>query len=161
MPNLLRLENEGVQFTRAFTTMSLCSPSRASFLTGVYPHVHGVNQNHDAIDPDWNQFPSYAQLLQPAGYETAFIGKLHMAHKSGAAQPRPGYDYWFGFQGQGDYFDPQLNENGRDFQGSGYMTDILTDTAVDWLTEKRDPAKPFVINLWHKAVHEPYLPPAP
>lgn len=158
-PNMQRLEKEGVKFARAFSTMSLCSPSRASFLTGVYPHVHGVNQNHHAIDPDWERFPAYPQLLQEAGYETAFVGKLHMAHRTGEAQVRPGYDYWLGFEGQGEYFDPVLNENGRDFRASGYMTDILTDYAIEWLETRRDPGKPFSLNLWHKAVHEPYLPP--
>lgn len=157
-PNMQRLEDEGVKFTNYFCTVSLCSPSRASILSGTYPHIHGVNQNHPKVDPDWETFKSYPNILHEAGYETAFIGKMHMAHKHGEEQPRPGYDYWLGFSGQGRYFDPELNENGREFTEKGYITDILTEKTVQWLINGRDKNKPFSLNLWHKAVHEPYRP---
>ncbi|WP_430815663.1 sulfatase family protein [Carboxylicivirga sp. RSCT41] len=157
-PNMDRLAKEGVLFENYFCTQSICSPSRASFLTGTYAHIHGVNQNNKHVDPDWNQFRPYTQLLQEAGYQTAHVGKIHMAHKKGPEHIRPGFDYWFSFNGQGDYFDPKVNDNGREYQEEGYMTDILTDKAISWLKEKRDKSKPFSLNLWHKAVHENHSP---
>lgn len=157
-PNLQRLEDEGVKFTNYFVTQSICSPSRASFLTGTYPHIHGANQNDPHVDPDWNSFQPYNTHLQKAGYETAHVGKIHMAHFKGKKHIRPGFDYWYSFVGQGEYFDPKVNENGNEYKEKGYMTDILTDKAISWLKEKRDPNKPFSLNLWHKAVHEDHLP---
>nr|WP_320154011.1 sulfatase [uncultured Draconibacterium sp.] len=157
-PNMDRLAKEGVLFENYFCTQSICSPSRASFLTGTYAHIHGVNQNNRHVDPDWNRFKPYTQLLQEAGYQTAHVGKIHMAHKKGAEHIRPGFDYWFSFNGQGEYFDPMVNDNGREYQEKGYMTDILTEKAITWLKEKRDKSKPFSLNLWHKAVHEDHSP---
>lgn len=157
-PNIDRLRAEGMIFNNFFCTMSLSSPSRATLLTGVYPHLHGVNQNNTHIDPLWNIYPPYTQLLQEAGYESAFIGKMHNAELDGKAQVRPGFDYWFGFKGQGAYFDPKVNENGHDYRAEGcYMTDLLTDKAIEWLTEKHDPGKNFSLCVWHKAVHMPFL----
>ncbi len=92
------------------------------------------------------------------GYETAHIGKIHMAHKRGKKHIRPGFDYWFSFIGQGQYFDPRVNDNGIETQEKGYITDILTKKTVDWLENKRDSNKPFSLNLWHKAVHEKHIP---
>ena len=150
-PNMDRIAREGVMFDNAFVTTSLCSPSRASFLTGAYAHAHGVVDNAGKeFDPT---FPTFPRILQAAGYETAFIGKWHMA---GHANPRPGFDYWLSFVGQGRYGNPDLNENGRDFQAEGYMTDLLTDYAVNWLKRKRN--KPFCLILSHKAVHGPFTP---
>ena len=158
-PNIQRLQDEGVTFNNFFVTTSLCSPSRASFLTGVYAHTHGVSDNNPMVDPDWNVFRPYPLLLQQKGYETAFIGKTHMASKLyGKDQIRPGFDYWLGFRGQGHYFDPELNENGNEFKAKGYITDILTDYTVKFLKEERSKDKPFSICLWHKAVHGPHLP---
>lgn len=157
-PNMDRLAKEGVNVESFFVTQSICSPSRASFLTGTYPHIHGVNQNNKHVDPKWDEFAPYSSHLQKAGYETAHVGKIHMAHKKGKDHIRPGFDYWFSFTGQGEYFDPPVNENGHEYQEKGYMTDILTDKAIAWLKEKRDPNKPFSLNLWHKAVHEKFLP---
>lgn len=150
-PNMDRIAGEGALFSNAFVTTSLCSPSRASFLTGAYAHRHGVVTN-EANDPD-PALPTFPQLLQRAGYETAFIGKWHMARKAG---PRPGFDYWLSFVGQGQYENPKLNENGRDFQAEGYMTDLLTNHAVNWLKRARE--KPFCLVLSHKAVHGPFTP---
>jgi N-acetylglucosamine-6-sulfatase len=157
-PNIDRIAREGAWFDNVFCTAALCSPSRASFLTGTYPHVNGVTQNDPRVDPDWVSFPPYTVLLREAGYETAMIGKIHMKHLKGKDHIRPGFDYWLSFQGQGEYFDPLLNENGREFIEKGYITDILTRYAVDWLKNKRDRSKPFSMCVWHKAVHEPYSP---
>ena len=159
-PNIDRLKNEGAHVENFFVTQSICSPSRASFLTGTYPHIHGVNQNNRHVDPKWDVFAPYSSHLQASGYQTAHVGKIHMAHLKGKAHVRPGFDYWFSFIGQGEYFDPKVNENGNEYQETGYMTDILTDKAVSWLKEKRDPNKPFSLNLWHKAVHQPHTPAA-
>lgn len=157
-PNIDRLKKEGVNVENFFVTQSICSPSRASFLTGTYPHIHGVNQNNRYVDPKWDEFAPYSSHLQTSGYQTAHVGKIHMAHLKGEAHIRPGFDYWFSFIGQGAYFDPQVNDNGQEYQEKGYMTDILTDKAISWLKEQRDPSKPFSLNLWHKAVHQPHLP---
>ncbi len=145
-PNIDRIAEEGALFKNTFTTISLCSPSRAGFLTGTYPQLNGVMRN-EGTDPDPST-PNIGHLLQETGYETAFIGKWHM--KKGA-NPRPGFDYWLSFDGQGTYINPPLNENGVDFQKKGYMTDILTGYAVDWLKKPHD--KPFLLCLSHKAVH--------
>jgi N-acetylglucosamine-6-sulfatase len=157
-PNIDRLKKEGANVENFFVTQSICSPSRASFLTGTYPHIHGVNQNNRHVDPKWDEFAPYSTHLKASGYQTAHVGKIHMAHLRGEAHIRPGFDYWFSFIGQGEYFDPKVNENGNEYQEMGYMTDILTLKAVSWLKEERDPSKPFSLNLWHKAVHQPHSP---
>jgi len=150
-PHMDRLAREGASFENAFVTTSLCSPSRASFLTGCHAHRHGVRTN-EKRDPD-PELETFPQRLQRAGYETAFVGKWHMKP---AANPRPGFDYWLSFRGQGEYVNPKLNENGRDFQQEGYMTDLLTGYATRWLERPRH--KPFCLLLWHKAVHGPFTP---
>lgn len=157
-PNIDWLNEEGANLENFFVTQSICSPSRASFLTGTYPHIHGVNQNNRHVDPKWDEFEPYTSHLQNEGYETAHVGKIHMAHLKGEDHIRPGFDYWFSFIGQGEYFDPQVNENGKEYKEQGYITDILTDKAISWLKEQRDENKPFSLNLWHKAVHQPHLP---
>ena len=157
-PNIDKLASEGVNIKNFFVTQSICSPSRASFLTGTYPHIHGVNQNNKYVDPDWDTYAPYSVHLQKNGYETAHIGKIHMAHKRGKKHIRPGFNYWFSFIGQGQYFNPNVNDNGIETQEEGYITDILTKKTIDWLVNKRDSNKPFSLNLWHKAVHEKHLP---
>ena len=157
-PNIDKLAEQGANIKNFFVTQSICSPSRASFLTGTYPHIHGVNQNNKYVDPDWTNYAPYSVHLQNSGYETAHIGKIHMAHKRGKDHVRPGFDYWFSFIGQGQYFNPNVNDNGKEIKLEGYITDILTEKTIDWLKNKRDPDKPFSVNLWHKAVHEKHLP---
>lgn len=152
-PNMDRIAKEGALFTNAFCTTSLCSPSRATFLTGTYAHIHGViNNNGREYDPDIT--PIYPELLQKAGYTTAHIGKLHMAPHD---RPRRGYDHWISFAGQGVYHNPTLNINGKRQKVSGYTTDLLSDYAADFIRQQGD--KPFCMALSHKAVHEPFTPP--
>ncbi len=150
-PNMDALAREGAWFENAFVTTSLCSPSRACFMTGCYAHRNKVAINAQD-DPDAS-IPLVSELLGANGYETAFIGKWHMKKH---AQPRRGFDYWLSFEGQGKYIDPHLNENGRSFAEKGYITDILTDYACKWLSRPR--SKPFCLFVWHKAVHGPFTP---
>ncbi len=150
-PNMDRLAAEGVHFRNAFVTTSLCSPSRASILTGLYAHRHGVRGNRSrGLSPSDPYLPG---LLQQAGYETAFIGKCHIAS---SADPRPGFDHWLSFEGQGDYEDPVFNIDGREEAQLGYVTDLLTSRAIAWLGRKRE--RPFFLMLSHKAVHAPFTP---
>jgi N-acetylglucosamine-6-sulfatase len=154
LPNLQGLASRGVLFDNAFVTTSLCSPSRASLLTGLYAHTHGVLVNESVeLSPT---VPTYPQILQRAGYETAFVGKWHMDAHTDA--PRPGFDYWVSFRGQGVYEDPLLNENGHVVQRYGYTTDLLTEYALGWLRQPR--TKPFLLILSHKAPHNPAVPAA-
>jgi len=134
-PHLDRLAAEGVRFTNAFVTTSLCSPSRASLLTGCYAHRHGVLDNVSR-DPD-PACPTFAALLQRDGYETAYIGKWHMLAR---ATPRQGFDHWVSFTGQGEYFRNTMNIDGHWRLVLNYVTDELTDHAVRFL--ERDHAKP-------------------
>jgi len=150
-PHIDRIAAEGARFVNAFVTTSLCSPSRANFLTSTYAHVNGVRTNEgQEFGPRLRHFPA---LLRDEGYDTAYVGKWHMRPD---ANPRPGFDYWLSFKGQGVYVDPPLNENGRDFKAKGYMTDLLTDYAVGWLQRPR--SRPFCLYLAHKAVHGPFTP---
>jgi arylsulfatase A-like enzyme len=147
------MATEGVHFKNAFVSTSLCSPSRASILTGMYAHQHGVVDNMSPVPEDLTYFPQYLQQL---GYETAFIGKWHMGEVQGDASPRKGFDKWISFKGQGEYYDPELNIDGKTVKKKGYITDILTDYAIKWMDEKRD--KPFFLYLSHKAVHALFKP---
>lgn len=150
-PNMDRLAAEGVLFKNAFVTISLCSPSRGCFLTGCYAHTHEVFANNGR-DPNPSA-PTFPQLLQNAGYETAFIGKWHMSKEN---SPRPGFDHWVSFSGQGGYDRNKLNVDGKDVQSNAYVTDELTSYAVRFLKKRRD--KPFMLYLSHKAVHAPFKP---
>ncbi len=151
-PHIDKLAAGGVRFTNAFVTLSLCAPSRATFMTGAYGHMNGVRTN-EAQEFDPQAYPTFPMLLQKAGYETGFVGKWHMKPVS---NPRPGFDYWLSFRGQGVYENPELNENGRTFQAQGYMTDLLTEHALKFLDKPRE--KPFMLCVWHKAVHGPFTP---
>lgn len=153
-PNMDRLANEGAVFQNAFVTTSLCSPSRASILTGQYVHTHTVVDNQAPEPASLVYFPQY---LQKQGYQTAFFGKWHMGASSD--DPRPGFDHWVSFRGQGVYYNPLLNIDSKHVQyaDSAYITDVLTDLALDWL-DKRNKAKPFFMYLSHKAVHAEFLP---
>ncbi len=155
-PHIDALAAAGTNFANTFVTTSLCSPSRASILTGQYMHNHRVVDNNDLAPPGTVFFSQY---LKAAGYQTAFIGKWHMGGASD--DPRPGFDHWVSFRGQGHYRSPgpryTLNVNGERVPQRGYITDELTDYAVDWLGEI-DHDKPFFLYLSHKAVHANFEP---
>ena len=153
-PNMDRLAREGAYCKNAFVVISLCAPSRACFQTGQYPHVHGVIRNNGTdIRPDAVTAP---KLLQKAGYQTGYFGKWHQAPTD---EPRPGYDVWVSYRGQGVYIDPMLNIKGQRARVKGYVDDLVTDQAIEWLTKDRDPGKPFCLTLAFKAVHGPFTPP--
>jgi len=146
-PNIDRLANEGARFVNAFHTTPLCSPNRASILTGQYASRHGIidNVGRDAMS---HRLPNYHLDLQKLGYETAHIGKWHMGND---ASPRPGYDHWVSFRGQGTITDPVLWENGEERAVEGYVTDILSEKAIRYVKRKR--RKPFALFFAHKALH--------
>ena len=146
-PHIDRIAHEGATFTRAFHPTPICSPNRASILTGQYASRHGIIDNV-ARDSASMRLPNYHPVLQRLGYETAHIGKWHMGNE---ASPRPGYDLWVSFKGHGRLVDPVFNENGADVQHRGYITDLLNARAVRFLEAKR--TKPFALFLAHKAVH--------
>ena len=146
-PHFDRIAREGALFREAFATTPLCSPSRATILTGHYAHTHGIIDNTDR-SPRSHQLVTFPRLLRDAGYFSGFIGKWHMGNDD---TRRPGFDYWCGLEGQGYYFDPDVNENGVRKKIPGYTTDVFTQLAIRFLGEKRD--KPFVLFLAHKAVH--------
>lgn len=150
-PNLDRLAAEGAHLKNAFVTTSLCSPSRASILTGQYMHRHRVVDNQRAVPEGTVFFPTY---LRREGIQTAFVGKWHMGHDDDS--PRPGFDHWVSFVGQGQYFNPTLNINGirRDFEG--YNADVLSTHALEWLNGRG--TEPFFLYLSFKAVHYPFQP---
>ncbi|MBI3210365.1 MAG: sulfatase [Candidatus Solibacter usitatus] len=153
-PHLDSLAREGVHLTNAFVTTALCSPSRASILTGKYAHKHGIIDNNTAIPKGTRYFP---ELLQRAGYKTGFFGKFHMGGESDA--PQPGFDRWVSFRGQGTYLPSPngLNVDGKKVPQKGHITDELTDYTLDWLKSlKRE--QPYFIYLSHKAVHADFFP---
>ena len=153
-PNMDRLASEGAHCKNTFVTTSLCSPSRASILTGKYAFQHRIVDNNTPI-PDGTVF--FPQYLQKSGYKTAFIGKWHMGAVGDA--PQPGFDRWVSFKGQGSYLPDKngLNVDGKNVPQKGYITDELTDYALEWLNQQ--PAdQPYFLYLSHKAVHGPFIP---
>ena len=146
-PRIDRIGKEGALFRNAFMTTPLCSPSRASFLTGKYAHNHGITDNVDRSVAS-HQLITFPLVLQQAGYATAFIGKWHMGNDD---SPRPGFDRWVSFKGQGSYLKTEINEDGRDVNPRGYITDILNEYAVEFIKRRHD--KPFLVYLAHKAIH--------
>ena len=156
-PHLDSIARNGAHLQNAFVTTSLCSPSRASILTGLYTHKHRVIDNNRLV-PDGTLF--FPQYLQRAGYETGFFGKWHMGGHHD--DPRPGFDKWVSFRGQGNYFSPgpkyTLNVDGERVPQDGYITDEITDYAIDWLKEQTPSDKPFFMYLSHKAVHSNFTP---
>lgn len=146
-PNIDRLAAGGVMFTRAYHAVPLCSPNRASILTGQYPSGHGIVDNV-ARNRASHQLKTFPRALQRAGYETAFIGKWHMGNDP---TPRPGFDEWVAIPGQGRTINPELYEEGRIHAVEGYITDVLTDRAISFMERDRD--RPFFVYIGHKAIH--------
>lgn len=150
-PSIDRLGREGVIFTNCFVAMSLCAPSRATFLTGLYPHTHGIYNNGIR----WNQqLQSLPRLLHEAGYRTAHIGKWHMDADD---RVQPGYDYWAAQVGQGQYVNPRKNINGQWVDLKGYDTTIITDQAIAFMRSVPR-TQPFCVWLAYKACHAPFTP---
>jgi arylsulfatase A-like enzyme len=149
-PHIDRIAHEGVRFDRCFCTNGICAPSRAAILTGKYSHLNGVRDNAQVFDGTQETFP---KLLQAAGYETVLIGKWHLK-----SDPT-GFDYWTILPGQGDYYNPDLIEMGKTTRHPGYVTDILTDLALDFLRARRNAPRPFLMMLHHNAPHRNWQPP--
>lgn len=151
-PNIDRIGKQGVYFKNAFCTTSLCSPSRASILSGLYAHKHGVRDNFTDFPRTLTHFPA---RLRAAGYVTAYIGKWHMGEDDDT--PRPGFDFWASHKGQGKYFDTEFFIQDRRQVLKGYYTTAVTDLAADWITKRKKDA-PFCMILGHKAPHSFYVP---
>jgi arylsulfatase A-like enzyme len=152
-PNIDQIGREGVYFRNAFCTTSLCSPSRASILSGRYAHQHGVTNNFTEYPA---QLASFPRVLQSSGYQTGYIGKWHMGEDND--NPRPGFDYFVTHKGQGKYFDTEFNLNGKERKVlPGYYTHVVTDLAKNWL-QQQSTDKPWCLILGHKAPHSFYTP---
>lgn len=153
-PNIDRLAKEGMRLDNCFVTNSICTPSRATILTGKYSHINGVPVfNH--ID---NSQPMLQKYLRQAGYYTGIVGKWHLGFGNRTTEGEPtGFDYWNILPGQGVYFDPVLIENGQRKKHAGYATDIITDLAIDFL-KNRPQDKPFFLMCHHKAPHRNWQP---
>ncbi|MDN3670239.1 sulfatase [Echinicola jeungdonensis] len=153
-PNMDRLANEGAHMVNAFVSTSLCSPSRASILTGQYAHTHTIVDNSAPLPEGLTFFPQY---LQEMDYKTGFFGKWHMGNTDD--MPQPGFDHWVSFRGQGVYYNPEFNINGERIQQpeGSYTSDRLTDHALDWLNSLKED-QPFMLYLSHKAVHSEFMP---
>ena len=151
-PNIDRIAHEGMRFDHCYVTNSICTPSRATILTGTYNHVNAVTTLETPIN---NRLPNVAKHLKTGGYQTAIIGKWHLGE--GKAHEPSGFDFWSVLPGQGDYFDPLFIEMGESLTEEGYITDIITDKSLDWLS-KADKQKPFFLMCHHKAPHREWEP---
>ena len=147
LPNIDSLAKEGISFSNFYSVSTICSPNRASLLTGQYPMMHGVVDNTDRTRLS-GFIPTFPQVLQENGYETAFIGKWHMGNDP---SPRPGFDFWSALPGQGVLWNPRIWKDGSVEQVNGYVTDVLNEIALTFLKQPRD--KPFLLYLSHKAIH--------
>lgn len=147
-PNIDRIANQGVMFVNSFVTNSICAPSRAVMLTGKFSHQNHQRLNSQRFDSTQMTFP---KLLQKAGYQTAMVGKWHLG-----SEPA-GFDYWNILPGQGDYYNPNFIEMGVNKRVEGYVTNLVTDVAIDWL-DSRNKDEPFCLLLHHKAPHRCWMP---
>ena len=147
-PNIDKLASQGILFRNAFVTNSICAPSRAVTLTGKFSHLNGVTDNHVRFDSAKMTFP---KIFQKEGYETSIVGKWHLK-----SEPT-GFDYWNVLPGQGNYYNPDFIELGKDTTYHGYVTEITTDIALNWLSN-RETGKPFMLMLHHKAPHRNWMP---
>ncbi len=158
-PRIDEIAESGVRFERCYVTNSLCSPSRASILTGTYSHVHGVRTLVTHIDAAQ---PTFVTQLRKAGYRTAIVGKWHMGDGAtdGVSHDPQGFDYWDVLIDQGEYFDPRfLSADGLRVE-PGYATDVITDLSLRWLdsTGSTDPDAPWCLLVCHKAPHRSWEP---
>ncbi|MCX8239679.1 MAG: sulfatase [Akkermansiaceae bacterium] len=147
-PNLDRLAKGGMLFENSFCGNSICTPSRATVMTGLHSHKNGIVNLGGALDP---KRPSWPKKLQQSGYATAVFGKWHMKTKPS------GFDAWEVFSGQGSYYNPDLFGPKGSRRVEGHSTDVVTDIALDWL-EGRDKTKPFALMIQHKAPHRNWKP---
>lgn len=151
-PNIDRLANEGILFERSYVENSICSPSRATLLTGKFSHQHGKRTNRGEFNHDQQQFQ---KLLQQHGYQTALIGKIHLTGKM------QGFDHWEVLKNQGDYYQPEFFTEKSKRTGTvveGYVTDVITEKSIDWMKNGRDPDKPFMLMVHHKGTHRNWKP---
>ncbi|HBE97283.1 MAG TPA: sulfatase, partial [Verrucomicrobiales bacterium] len=153
-PNMDRLAREGMLFNRCYVTNAICGPSRAVILTGKHSHLNGFMTNGNSFNGDQQTFP---KLLQKVGYQTAVLGKWHLK-----TTPQ-GFDHFQILPGQGAYYNPAMRVMGKDGREvptkvTGYTSDIITDLTLDWLKEKRDDSKPFMVMCQHKAPHRNWQP---
>ena len=150
-PNLDRIARNGVRFTQSYVANSLSGPSRACMITGKHSHNNGfTNNEHGVFDGSQQTMP---KLMRQAGYQTALIGKWHLV-----SEPT-GFDYWTVIPGQGDYYNPDfIRMDGSQVTEKGYLTNLITDKAIDWLENGRDKQQPFLLLVHHKACHRDWLP---
>lgn len=151
-PNIDRLAKEGMLFKRSYVENSICSPARATLLTGKFSHRHGKLTNRGEFDHDQ---PQFQKVLQQNGYETALIGKIHLTGKM------QGFDHWEVLKNQGDYYQPEFFNEHSKRTGTieeGYVTDIITDKSIEWMKNGRDTNKPFMLMVHHKATHRNWKP---
>lgn len=151
--NIQRLAKEGTVLDNCLVSNSICTPSRASILTGQYSHINGVTTLGAGLSPAYNNI---AKELQKGGYQTSVIGKWHLKQEPG------GFDYYCLLPGQGEYHNPRLKteDNWEDYYGGGktyegFSTDIISGLTIDWI-EGRDKEKPFMAMCHFKATHEPF-----
>ncbi len=149
-PNIDRLADEGLLFDRAYVGNSICSPSRATLLTGKFSHANGLRDNVGIFDGSQLTLQG---LMQQAGYQTAIVGKWHLK-----SEPT-GFDYWDVLPDQGEYYNPIFVSADGERTEEGYVTDITTDLAIDWLSNERDDSRPFLLFYHHKAPHREWWPP--
>ncbi|MGH8193747.1 MAG: sulfatase family protein [Woeseiaceae bacterium] len=150
-PSIDRIARDGVVFLNSFVTNSLCGPSRAALLTGKFGHINGFMRNGDVFD---GAQPTWPRHLKETGYQTALIGKWHLSTTPAALQ----FDYWKIYDDQGEYYNPDFITAEGSERVQGYSTDLVTEFSLEWLEERRDPAKPFLLMVQHKAPHRNFMP---
>ena len=148
-PEIDKLAKDGMVFEKSFCSNSICGPSRAVIMSGKHSHKNGFMNNGNSFD--WNQ-QIFPKLLQKVGYQTAIYGKSHLKGKP------QGFNDWAVLPGQGLYYNPDMIFADGRKRLDGYCTDVVTDLAVEWLTEKREEDKPFMLMVQHKAPHRNWMP---